>query len=334
MGEVVRAALFRGELGPSVAEVAQEIASEEEAARWRLEVDDGAVEAMEGGFRHANDLISAEEAGAWLGARGLTRDEYHDYFVRRYWRETLREKIVPDHVDPARVVPELMGLLHVEVLMSGALGPMATGLGRRLLSRAAAEAAPDERMVGAERASFLERAGLKPGGVAGWLKAIDRGEDWLGGMLAMEAAYRKRCAAVLTAERLAQALAAARLPLTRLELERVEFDSADAARQAHLRVRGDGLSLEEVAREARLPVARLEVLAEDLPEEQRQKLLGAAVGEVPEPAPSGGVFHLCRVVLRAEPTLADAPVRGRIERRILDAHFSDAVGGDIRWFIR
>jgi hypothetical protein len=142
-------------------------------------------------------------------------------------------------------------------------------------------------------------------------------------MLELEASYRARCEAVLTPERLSRALAAARLPLTRLELERVELDSADAAREAHLCVRDDGLSLEEVALGSRYTFKRLDLLAEDLPDEQRLNLLCAGIGVVQEPVPAGGVFHLSRVLRKSEPTLDDASVRERIERRILDAYFSD-----------
>ena len=334
IGEVVRAAHFRGELQSAAAEVALAVACEEEAARWKLEADGDAIGAAADAFRFENDLTSAEAMEAWLGARGIAPGESRDYFSRRYWRETLREKIVPDNVDPARVVPEMMGLLEIEVLMSGAFGALATGLVRRLLVRAEAGASSDEGQVKAERAQFLKRAGLKPAGVPVWLRAVGRGPDWLGGMLAMEAAFRRRCAAVVTRERLAQALAAARLALTQLEVEQVEFDSADAARDAHLRVRQDGLALEAVARESRFPFSRLEFLAEDLPDELRQRLLCASDGEVLAPSPEGGVFHLRRVVRKAEPVLADARIRSRLERRILDAYFSGAGEADARWFVR
>jgi len=333
VGEVVRAALFRDELQPCVTRVAWGMACEEEAARWNLEPDDGAIEAMAERFRYENDLISAEEAEAWLDARGLTPDDFQDHFNRRFWRETLKEKVIPERIDPARVAPELLGLLQIELLMSGAFGPLAAASGRRLIARAAGEGLADASHVKAERGRFLKRAGLKPGGVAGWLSAIDRGQDWLEDMLELEATYRLRCAAVLTPERLSQAMAAARLPLTRLEVEQAEFDSADAAREAALCVREDGLSLEEVARESRFPFKRLELLAEDLPEDQRQKLLCAVTGELQESAPSGGVFHLNRVLRKTEPTLADASVRSRVEQRILDTYFSEAGAKEIRWFI-
>ncbi len=333
VGEVVRAAHFRDELQPSAHEVAWKIASGEEAARWSLEPDSDAIDAMVEGFRYENDLISAEEAEAWLDARGLTAEEFQDYFNRTYWRETLREKLIPDRVDSALVMPDMLGGLEVELLMSQAFTPLAIGLARRLVARAASETPVTPEEIVSERQRFHERTGLEPGAADEWLKSLDRSRDWLDGMLEMEALYRRRCNAVLTPERLSQALAAARLPLTMLEVERVEFDSADAAREAFLCVRDDGLSLEEVALESRYPFERLETLAEDLPEDQRQKMLCAGIGEIQDPMPAGGVIHLSRLIRKTEPSLADAPVRTRVERRILDTYFSETGAKDVRLFI-
>lgn len=333
VGEVVRAAQFRNELQACVNDVAWKTACEEAAARWNLEPDEGAVDAMIDRFRYENDLISAEEAEAWLEARGLTPDEFQDFFNRCFWRDTLKEKVVPDQVDPSGVLPGQIDMVQIELIMSGSFAPLAVGLSRRLIAHAKEEAPADGEHVEAERELFLERTGLKPDGVAGWLASLDRSREWLEGMLEMEAAHRLRCSAILTPERLSRALASARLPLTRLEVERVGFDSADAAREAILCVREDGLSLEEVAHESRFPFERLDFLAEDLPEDQRQKLLCAGIGEIQEPVQAGGVLQINRVVQRTEPTLADASVRVRLERRILDTYFGEAGASDIRWLI-
>jgi len=314
--------------------LAWKIACEEEAARCNLEPDEAAIDAMVDRFRYENELISAEEAEAWLDRRGLSPDEFQDHFIRCYWREALKEKVMPDQVEPSGVLPEQLPMLQVDLLMSGAFGPLAVGLSRRMIARAAAGAPAGADRLEAERGLFLERAGLEPGAVEGWLGSLDRGRDWLEGMLEMEAAYRAACDAILTPQRLSRSLAAARLPLTRLELERVEFDSPDAAREALLCVRDDGLSLREVARESRYPFERLDLLAEDIPEDQRQKLLCAGIGEIQEPAQVGGVIHLSRVLQRTEPTLADTTIRSRLERKILDTYFSEAGATDVRWFIR
>jgi hypothetical protein len=334
VGEVVRAALFWGKLPSCAAELAWKTACREEAERLDLAPDEGAVEAMVDRFRYENDLISAEETEAWLDARGLTPDEFQGYFEGCHWRERLKERVVRPAADLSEVSAELLGELQVELLMSGAFGSLAVGLGRQLVARALAEGPVAAEEVGEERRRFLERTGLAPGGVEGWLDGIDRNSDWLEGMLEMSVAWRLRCESVTTPERLARAMASARLPLTRLEVERVEFDSADAAREALLCVRDDGLSLEEVARESRYPFKRFELLAEDAPEDERQKLLCAVIGEIQGPEEEGGVIRLSRVLRKTEPSLAEPSVRRRVELRILDTYFSEACSKEVRWLIQ
>jgi hypothetical protein len=332
VGEVVRSALFRGALESNLTAVARKDACQEEADRLDLEADEAAVDAAVERFRYENDLISAEETERWLGARGLSAEQLEDYFVRGHWAETLGEKVEAAARPP--VTAELLGALEIELLMSGAFAPLANALGRRLLVRDRAEVPASGERVEAERRRFLKGARLKPRGVQAWLDVLGRDGAWLEAMLGMEAAYREKCESVLTADRLARTLSSARLPLTRLEVERVEFDSVDAAREAHLCVREDGLALEEVARQTRYPFERLECVAEDLPEDERQRLLCAPVGEVQEPVQAEGVFRLTRVTRRKDPELSDALVRERLERRILDLHFSETGSKDIRWVIQ
>ncbi len=332
VGEVVRSALFRAELEPNVAAVARKDACQQEAERLDLEADEAAVDDAVERFRYENDLISAEETERWLEARGLSAEQLQDYFVRDHWLETLGE--TADAAGRPPVSAELLDALEAELLLSGAFGPLAAAHSRRLLVRDRTEAPGSVERVEAERRRFLKNARLKPRGVKAWLDVLGRSEAWLEGLLGMEAAYRQQCESILTTDRLARSLSSARLPLTRLEVERVQFDSVDAAREAHLCVREDGLALEEVARQTRYPFERLECLAEDLPEDERQRLLCAPVGEVQAPVETQGVFRLTRVTRREDPELSDAQVRERLERRILDLHFSETGSKDIRWIIQ
>jgi hypothetical protein len=333
-GEVARSALFRNELQPRVAEVARKMAIEELAAERDLEADEASIDAMVERFRFENDLISAEETEAWLDLRGISPEDLQAHFTRCYWRDTLEGKLGGDLEDPPALSTDLLGMVEVDLILSGTFSPLAKAHSRRLVAGAAAVAKVRPEQVSLERGRFMERTLLEPHQVADWLNSLDRTPDWLDGMLGLEASYRASCEAILTPERLSKALAALRLPLTRLELETVEFDSIDAAREGRLCVRDDNLSLEEVARESRFPFKRLEVWADELPEDQRQKLLCAGLGEIQDPAFSEGVFRLSRVIRKTEPTLDNPTVRSRVEQRILDSHFSEASARDVRWFIQ
>ena len=117
----------------------------------------------------------------------------------------------------------------------------------------------------------------------------------------MEAIHRRDCDALLSQQAREREIAALRLPLTRFEVETIELDSLDAAREALLCVREDGMSMEEVATEGRYPYRHPELLLEEIPEELQQKFLSVHPGEILEPIAHGDGFHLCRVIGKEEP---------------------------------
>jgi hypothetical protein len=121
------------------------------------------------------------------------------------------------------------------------------------------------------------------------------------------------------------------LPLTRFKLETMEVASRDVAREALLCVREDGMSLEEVANEARVPYQRSDVLLEDLPEDLRPKFLSVSAGDVLEPIARADRFQICRVIEKVEPRAEDETVRDRAEKRILERHFADLTAKHIHW---
>ncbi len=84
------------------------------------------------------------------------------------------------------------------------------------------------------------------------------------------------------------------------------------------------MTMEEVGAEGRYPFRREQVLLEDIAPEAQQQFLSVTAGEVLEPIESEGAFRLYRVMAKKEPSLEDAAVRQRVERRILERHFEEA----------
>jgi hypothetical protein len=116
---------------------------------------------------------------------------------------------------------------------------------------------------------------------------------------------------------------AVRLRLTRFEIELIELESHDAAREALFCVREDGMSMEEVATEGRYPYRRANFLLEDLPADAQQKYLSVSQGDLLEPMPHNDGFELSRVIEKVEPLLEDSTVKLRIDQRLLNQYFSD-----------
>lgn len=328
--DVIHSAFFRGELEPLWSELLRLVACEKEAATLELELDESASDEMAEKFRYEHDLITAEETEQWLQERGLTLDDFSDYFARHIWGNSLRGEVEAQAIDYASAPDELRALLRTELLLSGECDRMATRLSWRVAANAEA-GGEDIDPQAAERNSFFERAGIDAAMLADWLGPLGRDAPWLAEMLGMEARYRRQCAALLKTKPLERELVALRLPLTRFDVEIVELESQDAAREALLCVRNDGLSMAEVAAEGRYPYRRTELVLEDIAEDRQQKFLSVAPGDLLEPLARGDGFQLCRVVGKNEPKVDDPTVRNRIERRILERHFAELAAKHIQW---
>ncbi len=252
--DIVDAAIFRGELETEWKYLLRLLAAERRADEQNLEFDDDAIDTAAEQFRYQHDLITAEETEQWLAQRGLTLGEFSAYFVRNYWGNKW-DDVEAEPLDYFSAPNDTRKMLVDELLLSGELDRMAERFSRRISSKCEFGDAPaDAAAIAAERAAFLERSGIGEEELPGWLEKVGRDREWLEEALAMEAIYRKSQGALLSQQARERQLSALRLPLTRFEVETIELDSLDAAREALLCAREDGMSMEEVAAEGRYPV--------------------------------------------------------------------------------
>ncbi|MEO7167747.1 MAG: hypothetical protein ABI787_12560 [Spartobacteria bacterium] len=329
--DLLDAAHFRSELEPEWNSLLRCLAAEKKADEQNLEFEDDAIDLAAEQFRYEHDLITAEETENWLTTRGLTLSDFSAYFVRQYWA-TQMEEVTPEEMDYFSATAELRELLTCDLLLSGELDRMAQRSSQRVASARAAEGRELEpELLAAERAAFSERSGLSQTELGDWLGRLSRDAAWFEDSLAMEAIHRRDSAALLSQEAREREVAALRLPLTRFEVETIELDSLDAAREALLCAREDGMSMEEVAAEGRYPYRHPNLLLEEIPEDLQQKFLSVHAGDILEPIAHGDGFHLCRVVGKAEPDVADPVVQERAEARILERHFADLTTRHIQW---
>ncbi|HET6886587.1 MAG TPA: hypothetical protein VFH87_01565 [Candidatus Udaeobacter sp.] len=318
----VDAALFRGELDSQWKQFLRRLEAKSLADELDLDLGDDAITTAAEAFRYEHDLITAEETEAWLATRGLTLDDFSDYFTRQYCASTLSEKIVPEEVEYTSASSELHRLFVTELILSGELDRMTTELIWRLAARCAAKDSDPDAIAGEER-KFFGRNEIELAQLSNWLKRLGRDSEWFKEMVVMEAAYRQHCDTVLVQQARQRELVTLRLPLTRFETEVIELESRDAAKEALFCVREDGMSMEEVAMEGRYPYRRADFFMEDIPVDAQQRFLSASVGDVLEPVVRGDGFELCRIVKKIEPQPEDPSVRSRIEQRLLDRHFSE-----------
>ena len=180
-----------------------------------------------------------------------------------------------------------------ELILSEALDDMTVKLMRRLAARCAG-GEPSSEAIAAEKRKFFHRLGIEPTQLADWLEELGRDSQWLNEMLATEAVYARHCDTLLVPKARQRELMGMQLRLTRFEIEQIELESHDAAKEALFCVREDGMSMEEIATEGRYPYRRADFLLEDVPADAQQKYLSASQGELLEPMPHGDGFELCR----------------------------------------
>lgn len=329
--DLLDAALVRGELQLEWENLIQRLAAELRAEVGNLEFDDDAIDTAAEQFRYQHDLITAEETEQWLTERGLTLGDFSAHFVRQYWGQHW-DDVVAEPLDYLTASDDSRKLLIEDLILSGELDGMAQRHSWRLAAhQAAGGATVAGELLDQERAAFLERAGLSEAELPAWLEKLGRDHSWLDETLAMEAIYYRDRAALLSRPAREREIAALRIPLTRFEVETIELDSLDAAREALLCARDDGMTMEEVAAEGRYPYRHPELLLEEIPEELQQKFLSVHPGDILEPIPHGDGFHLCRIIGKAEPEVDDPVVQERADQRILDRHFSDLTNRHIQW---
>src|SRR5437870_7598240 len=320
--DAIDAAIFRGELDVKWKEFLHQVAAERQADELDVEPDESAISSAAEAFRYEYDLITAEETEAWLANRSLTFDDFSDYFTRQYFATAIREKVGPDEVEYQCASPDLRRSFLTELILSGDLDRLTSDLMARLAARCAGQE-PTPDAIAAEERKFLHRNSINPAQRANWLKKLGRDSKWLDEMLAIEAAYRTHCDRLLVPEARQHELMALRLPLTQFEIEVVELESHDAAKEALFCVQQDGMSMEEVAIEGGYHYRRLQFLLEDLPVDAQQRFLSVSAGNVLEPIARGDGFELCRLISKTEPHADDQTVRSRIDQRLLDRHFSE-----------
>jgi hypothetical protein len=320
--DAIDAAILRGDFEDKWQTFLGHVAAEERADELELELDESAISAAAEEFRYRHDLITAEETEGWLANRGLTFGDFSAYFVRQYCAGELDEGFSSEEIGYTSAAQELRHLFLVELILSGQLDDMTVQLMRRLAARCAGKE-PASEAIDAEKRKFLHRIGIEPPQMADWLEEMGRDSQWLNEMLAMEAVYAAHCDKLLVPEARQRELMALRLRLTQFEVELIELESHDTAREALFCVREDGMSLEEVATEGRYPYRVANFLLEDLPAEEQQKYVSVSQGDLLEPMPRSDGFALCRIIKKIEPRLEDPTVKLRVDLRLLDHYFSD-----------
>src|SRR5207247_11383864 len=153
--DAIDAAIFRGELEAKWQEFLEAIEAEKRSDELDFDLDDAAISSAAEAFRYEYDLITAEETEEWLANRGLTLDDFTDYFTRHYCAVAITEKAPSEDIDYISASSELRQVFMAEAILSGELDRMTTELMWSLAVRCA-DKEVDSAALAAEERSFLD----------------------------------------------------------------------------------------------------------------------------------------------------------------------------------
>ncbi len=325
--DIVTAAWFRGDVQFSWQEFRAGLAAELHAEAQGLTPDGEALQTVSEEARYRHDLITAEETEAWLTARNLTLDDLTAYSLRRFWREHAVVSSPPTPLDYCEATPEQRAQFVAERMIDGEFEAWVRALSWRVADPVATGRSDPAwaARIEAERSRFFARTHLEPAALADALEGLDRGKEWFDSLLEQESDHGWNCEHVRSPENRARTLAMLRLPLTRFEIETMDFESADAVREACFCLTTDGLSIEKLGAQEKRRTERREVLLEEFPQELQPLFLSAQKKQVLPLITSDERFQVCRILHKHEPTVADEKVVARVDAELLAAHFGNLV---------
>lgn len=147
----------------------------------------------------------------------------------------------------------------------------------------------------------------------------------------MEEEHASFVQSALTPETAAKALELRNADWVRLSYTALEFPQAAMASEAALLVREDGLSAEDVAGRAGVPLHERHAFLEEVEPELTEPLLSAPTGELVGPLPVANGFALVCVNEKVAPTLADPVIQERLQEEVPRRALEREVRNRVRW---
>lgn len=263
------------------------------------------LEAAATEFRYARDLLTAEEAEAWLSRWGMTVGSWMRAIAADL---RLREQaLAPVEGGTAKELEEpddFEDALLAEAVCSGAL--------ERLAYRLAGRAAVFEKL----------HHDAEP---------TDEDGDRARLVARLEASFQDFRASVLTPAALVAHVRARRADWTRLHCRVLRLPTEEMAREALLSVRDDGLTLDEVAADARAEASENLFFLEEADPAVGARLMAARPGDLVGPIQTGRAFTFYSILERVPPSVADEVIVRRAEESLLSTLVTREIDDRVKW---
>lgn len=311
------------------------------AAQRRLgqngkEVSDDDVEQRASDWRYERNLISADDTESWLAARELSVDEWFDY-VRRAEARTRSETQLKTLVKRHRPAPgEVDQAMYAEAMCSGTITDVTERLAGRVAidARATSEGTPTRSATKAKLRSAVEHLSgpVRQRGLfeLSARECVKRAEH----IAMMDLVFDGFIAQTAERRAVAQEIESYGLEWTRLDTKALLFQSEEAAREAALLMREDGLPIAKAAAIAGSKVTDTHHVLEDVGPPLRDRLVSAQPGDLIGPVHVEDGFLVASVTGRVEPSAGDASIRARARNRIERRTVQGEIEKRIKWYER
>ena len=326
--DVLTAAILRGDWSNLEQQTREGLALVAQADEEGTRPSEEAIEAAGQEFRYERELITAEEMEAWLARFDISVDDWMDYVERSLLRQSSRGS---DAVDEGQSEHEdIAGYMAAEAACSGALADFA----RKLAGRAAiAERAAAEKLEAGGAPSLEDLSAARSEFAAAFerLEIVPPTEETVSELARLELAFEAYSRRLATPAAVAAQIEAHRLDWIRLDVFSLSFQEESAAREAWLCLEEDGVSLQEVAASAHVPVERAQLYLSELDAAARPSLLSARPGELVGPLAFGDRFHLFLLHDKFSPSQENPEVRRRAEEALAQKVVDQELAARVRW---
>ena len=272
-------------------------------------------------FRYDRQLLTAEETEAWLERSGLTLETWSDQLERSELSRLCSGR-ADDIVRANPVSDEELGeAVYPALVCSGALERFVWTLAER--AAVCEEAGGDldsepvtvDETLAARAARAVNLANVEE-------EQVEESQAWqrrIGHLQAIQRVFERLVRAEITPAALGSRVDAHRMDWIRVAWRSLSFQSEEVAREAALRIRSDGESLEGVAADLGLPLTAQQSFLGELDPSLRASLFSARTGELAGPLAVADHFWLILLDQKIAPALEDPEVRRRAETDVARA---------------
>jgi len=284
-------------------------------------------------FRYARDLVAAEEMERWLEERGLTADDWMDYIQRSLLLKKWADELDAIQQEYPADQDEVDELTLCDAICSGRAAEWAATLAGRVAVYVGIAAAPDKAdAVPNEEVTRVTEALWKKIATRDLSRVLgDVGPERLRTLARLEVTWQEFSAHQATREAIREQIAANRLDWIHFRVRSLSLRDLDAAREAALCIRQDGLDPAEVAAESGGKFTEGEWYLDDVDPVLRDHLLGAQAGEVLGPLRVNGEYMVMSVCAKQPPSESDPAVVARATQVLLERNVRREVEGRVQW---